>query len=211
MSAFIQSRKIEYLVHFTRVANLPNILTHGLLGRTTLEESQIDVQVNDSFRFDYLPNGICCSISFPNYRMFYRMRCDNPDDDWAVLRLSAEILRTKQCVFCVENAASHEIAHADVVERTGLPALEAMFVDHEGMPSRAALRIPDNYTTNPQAEVLVLEPIEKELIIDALVDSKERIRNIQNLANTIRPFNGQYKFLHGKHYFDARQDYCHWK
>jgi len=211
MRAFIQTRKIEYLVHFTRVSNLPNILTHGLLGRTTLEENRIDAQVNDLFRFDYLPNGICCSISFPNYRMFYRMRCDNPNDDWAVLRLSAEVLWRKQSVFCIENAASHEIAHSDAGERMGATALEAMFADHEGMPSRATLNIPDNYTTNPQAEVLVLEPIEKELIVDILVDSKERIKNADNLLSTIRPFRDKYKFLHGKHYFDARKDYAHWK
>ncbi len=211
MRAFIQSQKIEYLVHFTRVSNLPNIITHGLFGRTDLEENQIDVQVNDSFRFDYLPNGICCSISFPNYRMFYRMRCDNPNDDWAVLRLSTEILWKKQSVFCVENAASHEIANSDVSDRMGLLALKAMFADHEGMPSRAALNIPDNYTTNPQAEVLIIEPIEKELIIDILVDSKERMKNIENVKSTIKPFREKYNILYGKHYFDARQDYAHWK
>lgn len=211
MQNFAQARKIDHLIHFTRLRNIPSIMANGLLGRETLACKGLEATVNDQFRYDYIPDAICCSISFPNYKMFYRLRCDNPNDDWAVIRLKSEVLWTKRCVFCVDNAAKKEISEVDPSRRMGLAAMGAMFEDLDGMPKRQDLKIPDHYSTNPQAEVLVLEPIETKLIVDILVDSKDRIKDMPVLLNTIQPYLNSLKFLHGKHYFDARSDYAHWK
>ena len=211
MKEFVTSRGVEHVVHFTRAANLPTILEHGLRGRKSLEAAGIDAVVNDQYRFDYLPDAICCSISFPNYRMFYRLRQENPDTDWAVLRIKPQVLWEKPCVFCIENAATQSVAQTPVEQRMGLAALQALFCDIDGAVSRADLRIPDCYPTHPQAEVLIFGEIEPDLIEDVLVDQKQRIRNHDKVAEIVRNCTGDKKFYYYKQYFDARMDYAYWR
>ena len=211
MQAFVTSRGIEHIVHFTRASNLPAILQHGLRGQESLEAAGIDAVVNDPYRFDYLPDAICCSISFPNYKMFYRLRQENPESDWAVLRIRPQVLWQKQCVFCIENAATRSVAQTPLEQRMGLVALQRLFCDIAGAVPRAELRIPDCYPTHPQAEVLIIGEIEPDLIEDVLVDQKQRIRNQDSLAEIIRSCTGNKKFYYHKHYFDARMDHVHWR
>lgn len=211
MQRVIESRGIQHLVHFTRVRNLPSLLDHGLLGRSTIQQRGIDAIINDQYRFDYLPNAICCSISFPNYRLFYRMRCDHTEDDWAVIRLRPDILWSKRCVFCTTNAATKELAEIDVRDRMNEVALKAMFAEMEGRPTRADLGIPAHYPTDPQAEVLVLDPIEQDMIIDILIDREGRLKNRDQLAAIVKPYMGKFQFYHAGSYFYPRSDYQHWQ
>ena len=92
-----------------------------------------------------------------------------------------------------------------------LQALEAMFLDHEGMPARSALKIPDHYTTNPQAEILVLNPINKSYITEIILDSANRIRDYRRHDEIIAPFKKSFKFSHDSSYFYARPDCAHWR
>ena len=211
MQAFLTSRAVEHVVHFTRAENLPAILQHGLRGRESLEASGIEPAVNDHHRFDYLPDAICCSISFPNYKMFYRLRQENPEIDWAVLRIKPQVLWEKQCVFCIENAATRSVAQTPIRQRIGLAALHALFGEVEGAAARSELLIPDSYPTHPQAEVLILGQIEPDLIDDILVDHKQRVRNHERLGEIVRSCTGDKKFYYDKQYFDARMDYAHWR
>ena len=211
MQQYLQERGVEYVVHFTRAENLPSIFALGLLGRTDTEIRQAGATFNDHYRYDYLPNAICCSISFPNYRMFYRLRQENAQVDWAVIRLTPEILWTKGCIFCQDNAANSAVAHMTLDERRGLPALQRMFIENDGLHNRARLGIPTSYCTKPQAEVLVLNPIEPHWIIDVMVDEKHRIRDIGNLTKIVRICGEQTRFYHAKGYFDARIDDAHWR
>jgi len=211
MFSYIQERGVQHLVHFTRANNVPSILRHGLLSRDELEARGISHCINDPYRFDYLTNAVCLSISFPNYKLFYRLRQENPEEDWVVLRLRPELLDEKRCAFSYSNAAAREIAHVSVESRMTIAALEGMFSDHEGMPHRATLKIPHYFATNPQAEILVLDPIEPIYITDVIVDSKDRIRNMSTILSLAKEHNGIAKFLHGKTLFDARADYAHWR
>jgi hypothetical protein len=211
MLPYVASRGVKHLVHFTRVENVDGILTRGLIGREDLGAEGLEFLVNDQHRFDYQPNATCLSISFPNYKMFYALRQKDPAADWAVLRLKPEILRDKRCAFARMNAASREMACTPLEERTSKSALESMFLDHDGFPHRVTLRIPDHYTTNPQAEVLALQEIEPKYIQDVLFNAKGKIQNIELVRQLVRNHKGMTQFLYGPPYFQPRSDYTHWR
>jgi len=211
MLPYINGRGVEHLVHFTRIENVRSILESGLVGRTDLDAAGINYTPNDCHRFDYQPNATCLSISFPNYKMFYRLRMENPELDWAVIRLSPEIVKDKRCAFAYVNAATREIAHSDIEVRMQKPALESMFADHDGMPMRNTLNIPDSYTTNPQAEVLCLDGIEPQYIRDVVFDAKDRVKNQPLVRALARDHNAIAKFQYGPSLFMPRRDHAHWK
>ena len=76
MESFLKQNRIDWLYHFTRVENLPNILKYGLLPRETLEWNGIGSQFNDNYRHDCCLDAVCTSIEFPNYKMFYKYRME---------------------------------------------------------------------------------------------------------------------------------------
>ena len=208
---FLKYRGVEHVIHFTQAENLPSILQHGLQGRDSLHAAGVDALVNDFHRFDLLPDSICCSISFPNYKMFYQMRQENPEADWVVLRIKPQVLWEKDCLFCVENAATRAVAQTPLEQRRGLGALMHLFENIGSAPSRSDLNIPDHYPTHPQAEVLVMNKIEPDMILDVLVDKKERIRDYGRLSEIAKACVGGKKIFHSKQHFDARMDYAHWR
>lgn len=84
----INRRNIKFLVHFTRLENLDNILTNGIIPRNDMtdqfikpfdfllndKESNGKYIYNDDYRYDGKCDYSCFSISFPNNLMFYRLR-----------------------------------------------------------------------------------------------------------------------------------------
>ena len=156
----VEEYEIKYLVHFTQADNLQSIFKHGLLSVNALEERGIIYKRNDQYRLDGFPNAICLSIQFPNYKMFYKYREQNPEVDWAILGIRKEILWEKQCAFCSDNAASSKISSTSISERMGVTAFKRMYDEWPGKPSRKILGIEKSYPTNPQAEVLVFDAIE---------------------------------------------------
>lgn len=162
MERILEQRQIDRLYHFTQAENLSNIFNYGLLPREILENEEIDSCFNEDYRFDNCLNAVCMSIEFPNYKMFYKLRQDNPDIDWAVLRLDAQILCDYQCAFCWTNAGDSTMYNIPLRERMGTRAFLRLFEDRPLYPQRKELNIKDWYPTNPQAEVLVfgIIPIE---------------------------------------------------
>ena len=159
---FCSKHDLINLVHFTQVQNLCSILEKGLLGRNDLEVLDFEQKpvFNDKIRIDGHPEAISLTISFPNYRMFYRYRRSK---DWVVLLVNSAVLWKLDCAFCQENAASKTVKKIPLTDRKKVSALMQMFEDYKNI-KRESLGIPDNYTTNPQAEVLVFEPIPSQYI-----------------------------------------------
>ena len=62
LKEIINSRKIESLIHFTRIENLDSILSIGILPRLMLETRNIPFIYNDSLRADYMNSCTCVSI-----------------------------------------------------------------------------------------------------------------------------------------------------
>lgn len=156
MNKIMEQRQIDRLYHFTQAENLENIFRYGIVPRESLDKSEIKSVYNDDYRYDNCTDAVCASIEFPNYKMFYKLRRDNPEIDWAVLRLDANILQDFECAFCWTNAGDATMYNEPIEQRMGKQAFIEMFGDRPGYPQRKNLNISDWYPTNPQAEVLVL-------------------------------------------------------
>ncbi len=197
--------KIETLVHFTHISNLHSILQHGLLGRPKIGSmSGIEApHCNDLLRLDGHCEAICLTISFPNYRMFYSYRRKNPPDtNWVILFLKPSILWELDCKFYKGNAASNK---AKATAGKTPDALRQMF-SRDIQPQY--LEIPSNFTTDPQAEVLVFDSIPTDYINIVLFHTLESGNQWVNQ----HPANYSQKFYaETNDYFAPRQDWQIWK
>lgn len=205
MENFLKQNRIDWLYHFTRAENLPSILKYGLLPRETLELSCIDSQFNDNYRYDKCLNAVCMSIEFPNYRMFYKYRKQNPSIDWVVIRLDAQILCDYECVYCWTNAGSANMYDTSIEERMGKEAFFDLFKDRNGYPQRDELNIPMYYPTNPQAEVLVLGSIPVSYIQKIYVNSTSTLMKYKDIV----PHN--IDILIESEAFSYRKDWSFWQ
>lgn len=227
MEKVIEERNIRHLVHFTRVENLKSIIERGLLPRSYLESNNISCSLNDEERLDAHLDSVSCSISFPNYKMFYRLRKRNPDVSWAILLLDTSILKEKRCAFFHTNAARGDSRKVDILNIAGKDALESLFNENEDwfkiafpviyeryksfnniLIKKESIRdsdIPNNYTTDPQAEVLVFDVIEPENIKYVLFNEGEYADEYSKLYPHI-------DFLPvKKEFFSPRIDFVNWK
>jgi hypothetical protein len=201
-------RGITKVVHFARVVNLRSILEKGLLSRSALEQLPMTERpiFNDDVRADGHRDAISVSISFPNYKMFYKLRKADESATWAVLEIDASILWERSCAFCSTNAADRSMSQIPISERMTATSFEHMFSDMSEKP-RSMLGIQSHFPTNPQAEVLVFGKIETSRIdtICFLDDTSMRQwlgqhrENRNHPAVTIQPW-----------YFEPRSDYIHW-
>lgn len=168
-----KTRKIVRLVHFTRIESLERILQEGLLPRSMLEKGASGKRAFipvDPKRYDRHTHTISVSISFPNYQMFYKYRAKIGNQYWVVLSLDPALLWELDCAFCMDNAASAVIRKRRLSMLKRPEALHRMFAKSvptkNGRIHRSDLAIPDQYPTNPQAEVLVCEPIAPHYIFE---------------------------------------------
>ena len=201
----IAKRKIDYVWHFTRLSNLDSILRLGLIGREQLEQCDEPLAyINDNYRLDHQKDAVCCSIGHPNYKMFYSLRVNDPDEEWVVIACKPDILWEKDCAFCTENAASNSVTCIPIEHRKGREAFERMFDEVEGIPSRADLGLPDDCPTNPQAEILVFGNIEPQYIVGTICYSKAR-------ETELKEKYPNFEFLYHRSFYSARKDYENWK
>lgn len=198
---------IETLVHFTHSRNLMSILQHGLLGRVKLDSLTLvnPPQCNDAYRLDQLPEAVCLSISFPNYKMFFKYSKNNREE-WVVLLLNAAVLWELNCAFCRENAASNNVTGIPLEIRKQPAALKQMFANYDQI-TRQNLNIPINYPTHPQAEVLVFDPIPPRYIYGVHFYNQMLTQQWLNL----NPGNFSQEFYGERRYFSFRADYNFWK
>lgn len=197
----VAERDIRFLVHFTRASNLDSILTRGLVPRDILVREGFDA-LNDQYRIDGT-DAVCLSIGFPNYKMFYGIQKDNPNETWVILVIHPQVLWDLDCAFCAANAASNGVTAIPLEHRKGIAAFQAMFADWPTKP-RSELNIPASYPTNPQAEVLALQGVPRQYIL-GIITLNETIR--QELQDR---HPGVDVRSHAQ-YFRYRRDFSHWK
>jgi hypothetical protein len=200
----VARRAIKELAHFTRMENVGGILRHGIVARNQARGLPKPPLVNDPERFDGHLDASCLSISFPNYRMFYRLRCDDPSARWAVLLLLPSVLLSNDCAFFVENAASSSASATQLSVLKGPGALERLFDEIDGRPSRQTMRLPDSYPTNPQAEVLVFGTIAANNITRVVLQSGEGLA-------ALKADHPEATFVVDSTYFSPRFDWENWK
>lgn len=158
MKDFVNNRQIYFLYHFTKLSNLESILKNGILSRRTMIDANMDFDFNDSQRLDGRLDAISCSIMWPNYKMFYKIRNENNTDKYIIISIGARLLYEKDCLFFPTNAARrYDCGEADNQCR-GKNALEKLYEDNVNGFVRVQLT-KDSWPTDPQAEVLVKENI----------------------------------------------------
>lgn len=162
--------KIPFLIHFTRVGNLPSIMQNGIypVGRT--DEIGATPEINDVYRWDGKRNSTSVSIAFPNAPMFYKYRMENPGVDWAVLVLDPAIMLDKTCAFCRHNAADARISKLQLSELKTIEALKGMYEPIDGLETRDEQKLKPYDPTDVQAEILVFDVIEPKYIAGAVFD-----------------------------------------
>ncbi len=151
IKAAAQRRKIPHLIHFTDCRNLRSILRNGLMPKSDWQAWHITGLTNDDLRLDGHLDAISLSVTFPNYKMFYKYRKLRPEAEWAVILLKPDILWSFRCGFYPKNAAHSTMRVKESEEAESLSAFESLF-DAKLSPRPDWLRACD--PTDPQAEVL---------------------------------------------------------
>jgi ssDNA thymidine ADP-ribosyltransferase, DarT len=200
----VAARGIQHVFHFTKLENLDSILKHGIVPREILERKSIKHLQCDTSRLDGEIAASCFSISHPNYKMFYTLRKQDKNQEWAVIGCDASVLWKKDCAFCCANAASNSVTSIPLADRKGAAAFEAIFAPVAGKPSRSEIKLPDKCPTNPQAEVLIFDVVEPKFFVGIAVRSEELKKKL-SLAHP------QASFLYNENVFSARFDFRHWK
>ena len=201
-----KERKIDGLLHFTNVNNLESILMRGIIPVWLHEAAKINSEKNDIERRDNHLECTSFSIGFPNYKFFYSIRNNNSDKRFAVIKIKPSILWEKYRVFCIHNAADNRIICKDSLALSKASEFKSMFDDIETI-NRELLNIPDNYTTDPQAEVLVEGCIEVDYIDEIIFNNYDDLNKFKN-CNYI---NNQIKLRVDNKYFSPRVDYIYWQ
>ena len=69
---FLVARNISSLFHFTSIKNLESIAANGFLGRESLKNRGLNFTPSDQIRYEPVLDGVCFSLSRPNYYMAAR-------------------------------------------------------------------------------------------------------------------------------------------
>lgn len=198
---YLKVRGVNNLYHFTSILNLKNIIGQGLLTRDKLRKS---AWKNDFERLDKT-NGICLSISFPNYSMFYKYRQKRNNMRWVVLELDPLVVLDKNCIFCYTNASSIEFQGNIYKDRlNNISGLKKLYEDpltytFKSVPLSRNSNIPTDYPTDAQAEIIVLDDIQKKYIKNFIVETTQDRDSLLNLLRISSSVNA--------HLFGARGDH----
>ncbi len=175
----------------------------GLKSRALLDLIGIFYSYNDEQRLDGFNNAISLSVTFPNYRMFYKYRRNS--DNYCVILLNAEkILGNLDLAFHHTNAASNAVRNILLEQRKTLAAFNEMFYEPTGS-SRLERRLADNETTDPQAEILCFDSIPLHYFDKIIFD------NYKNLQENSYLFTGtNISCIVDRDYFAPRHDWEFW-
>lgn len=206
---FINQMEIKVLLHFTNVKNLSCIFENGLITRDNLSKLNCDTFINDIERYDKT-NGISLSVSFPNYKMFYCVRKDNPNEDYCVIVLDPSILYELDCGFFYTNAANRIFKEREDIIYKKINSFKDMFADKYPPERffgfthlRETMSLPKSFTTDPQAEILVFEKIPLKYILGVVFENKE-------VMETYKKVSRKTKTIVEKSMFKYREDYECW-
>ncbi|TRZ98047.1 MAG: DUF4433 domain-containing protein [Rhodocyclaceae bacterium] len=203
--AVLKERQISCLLHFTRIENLASILREGIIPRSDLGDREFIA--NDGQRADGFPEASCLSIGFPNYKMLYKYQQQRIGSNWAVLQVSPDILAEMTCSYYQTNAAAFESrskAEINIAALQGAGALLNMFAEPlNGL--RNLLKLPSDYSTDPQAEVLAFGRIDPKHIKGVALlrpdlEARQMLRDCAPLIQVKSP----------SPYFYQRHDHAHW-
>ena len=95
--------------------------------------------------------------------------------DWVVILLDKKILKEKDCAFFKLNAADHRMRSIPIEDLKTISAFQSMFLrDPEGE------ELPEKFTTDEQAEVMVFERIENSYIKKIVFNNRLKMKEFIN-------------------------------
>lgn len=195
-SEYFKTRGVSELVHFTKVKNLKSIIQNGICSIDEMEARSIEYFGNDEMRLDGHKDAVSLSISFPNYKNYYFIKfIKEIPDEYCVIGVDAAKALSLDCAFFPTNAANSYCSRLKWEDLSTMDALERLF----SIDNRDA-SIPRNFTTDPQAEVMIKGVIPFEYV--NWIAFEQRIPD-------------EYKYLRGlatvdSCLFDKRPDYKRW-
>lgn len=177
---------IKFLVHFTKVENLPSILLHGIRPASMLDIEGVRYHGNDGRRLDGHRFASCLSIAHPNDRMFAKYRWEKGAQDWVVLVLNPSILWTMNPAFFKHNAADHRVRNRSFADRTTDASFSDMFLPVLDLPSREEGRLMEFDPTDVQAEVLVSSVIPPDAVDGVVFGNADALARYRNCVGEKR-------------------------
>ncbi len=194
----LKERGVGKIVHFTKVDNLESIFEYGIHSIESLKLLGINYLPSDLYRLDGKLDKISTSISYPNYKMFYKKRMEDTSVDWVVITIKPKLIIDKlDSEFYSDNAARG--GGCQGLAPTTNEDLEGMFYTSNRSPY-----IPSSYTTNPQAEVLINNNISTKYFMN--VESNKDIPKVKSLTR-----DAHVDYNPNSQLFDARSDYSRWR
>lgn len=215
LRAFLKERRIDTLIHFTRLENLTSILTYGLLSRSAIEN---DIRVGRvRWNEPELPAAwrtmISFNVSYPNYRLFYQVQAQR-GFEWVVLVYDAALLLQLpffSFIFPAANLIRTPIFQSDIAPSLqSFAAFESLFLDTDTV-RRRLLQIPDSYPTHPHSEILVPEPVSNSYLKEVHFYNEYKFEQwcVQNQA--LASIVDKNLWQVGLMYFSPRMDYANWR
>jgi hypothetical protein len=186
------NRGVQSLYHFTSIENLMSIMERGYLySREKVDELKLVddgyftadyVDHMDEERFDGLRNYVNLSLSRPNWYLLnqYQKRPELCHLDWCILCVEISPMFDDSTLFSVCNAASSTAKRYGVCG--GAIGFEQMFIQEVVTPSRTYTRynLPQYFTTDIQAEVLIKDSIDTKNIETVFLPSQNKLLQYQS-------------------------------
>jgi hypothetical protein len=193
----IIERKIDSLYHFTTMENLFSIMEREYIySRTLIDKLKLAndgyytgdyVDHMDAQRLDGLRDFINLSLSRPNWYLLnkYSKRPELSHFDWCILQVNTQPMLQETTLFSVCNAASHAAKSYGV--NAGLIALNNVFREQVKTPSKIYYRnnLPQHFTTDIQAEVLIKDQISIQYIKSIFLPSEAKLKQYQSAFNML--------------------------
>jgi hypothetical protein len=196
----IETRDIDYLVHFTPTINLLSIYEQGYLHsrKKLMEIGKFNpdlaiedyVDYMDPLRLDKLIDHINLSIQFPNYFLLnvFQKRHNFVHYQWCIIKIIPDYIFEKDTKFAVCNAASRAAANYGIAG--SIQKFRQMFNPtlNVGGKVRTRINLSSKYCTDAQAEVLVNKPIPLSDFVEVSFENEETL-NANNAAFRISGFD----------------------
>ena len=205
--ASLKRNKIQNLYHFTPIENLASILNEGILSRADLDKTKKEYIFTDHKRIDKRRDFISCSISHPNYTFLFKTSLKRK---MIIIEIDPEIILQTPSIFCPTNAA-----RSTPYKKEGfLPHdynIQGFFLNEimEGKKEvRLKNKIPENFPTDPQAEILIFKKIPKNYFKRIIFSKDSEIYDLRNELNTESKST---PFCLSNDLFGPRKDEDFWK
>lgn len=205
----IQQRKLQNLIHFTRIENLESILQKGLLSRKDLDTNKINYISNDSERWDAKINATCFSIEFPNGFLLKTFKDKYKNSKWVIMLLDINLLNNsnKKC-FCNRNAGG-ATNWVNCPKSQSSESFKSMFDEkvYSKSPARSEqLYIKDYLPTDVQAEILIEGNIQPKFIKNLIFETQDDLDFCKDCFDNKRLFEN-YNPIVDERFYNSREDF----